>query len=82
MNLKLPFIRWPEPGLVRAASYRVAAPVTAVVRYPACGLCCPVCPRCGRSLEREYVSFCDRCGQKLGWDRIDRARILLAPVRK
>lgn len=28
----------------------------------------PVCPRCHCNLEREYQSFCDRCGQKLGWD--------------
>ena len=28
----------------------------------------PVCPRCGRSLEREYMSYCDRCGQCLAWE--------------
>lgn len=27
----------------------------------------PICPRCNCSLEREFVSFCDRCGQRLGW---------------
>lgn len=27
----------------------------------------PVCPRCGIMLEREYVRFCDNCGQKLEW---------------
>lgn len=27
----------------------------------------PVCPRCGIILEREYVKFCDNCGQKLDW---------------
>lgn len=25
----------------------------------------PVCPRCGITIEREYQSFCDRCGQCL-----------------
>lgn len=26
-----------------------------------------VCPRCKITMEREYMSFCDRCGQKLDW---------------
>ena len=25
-----------------------------------------VCPRCGMTMEREFMSFCDRCGQRLG----------------
>lgn len=27
----------------------------------------PICPRCKRTLEREYQSYCDRCGQCLNW---------------
>lgn len=27
----------------------------------------PVCPRCRISLEREYMNYCDRCGQRLDW---------------
>jgi len=27
----------------------------------------PVCPQCGITMEREYQSFCDRCGQRLDW---------------
>lgn len=34
---------------------------------PSCSLF-PVCPRCHCNMEREYQSFCDRCGQKLNWD--------------
>ena len=26
-----------------------------------------VCPRCDSSLDREYMSYCDRCGQHLNW---------------
>jgi len=29
----------------------------------------PVCPRCKRTMEREFQTCCDRCGQKLKWDR-------------
>ncbi len=34
-----------------------------------------VCPRCKISMEREYVHYCNNCGQKLDWKgymRIDR----------
>lgn len=85
MHWKLPFIRLPEPSrgiffLIYAASYRVALPVTQLVRYPAGGYCYPLCPRCGKSLDREYVGFCDRCGQKLRWDKMEDAQILTAPL--
>ena len=26
-----------------------------------------VCPRCGTSLDREYMAYCDCCGQALNW---------------
>ena len=26
-----------------------------------------VCPNCKITFEREYQSYCDRCGQKLKW---------------
>lgn len=27
----------------------------------------PICPRCNVTLDREYMYFCDRCGQMLDW---------------
>lgn len=36
----------------------------------------PVCPQCGVTMEREYQSFCDRCGQRLDWKNFSRATIL------
>ena len=32
----------------------------------------PVCPGCGCTLEREYQSYCDRCGCKLNWKNVPR----------
>lgn len=29
----------------------------------------PICPRCKTTMEREYMAFCSRCGQKLDWSR-------------
>ncbi len=52
-------------------SYRIAMQVTHYRQhlslYHSCSVF-PVCPRCHCNLEREYQSFCDRCGQKLSWD--------------
>lgn len=36
----------------------------------------PVCPRCSSSLEREYQCYCDRCGQRLGWQDYERAEVI------
>lgn len=36
----------------------------------------PVCPRCKGSMEREYQSYCDCCGQKLAWDCYHHASLL------
>lgn len=85
MRLKMPAIKLPnqEYGisfLICAASYRIALPVTKLVRYPMRGYCYPLCPRCKKSMEREFISFCDRCGQRLSWDKIDDAQILTAPI--
>ena len=33
--------------------------------------CYPICPRCERSLERDFLGYCYHCGQKLGWDRLN-----------
>ena len=36
-----------------------------------------VCPRCKITLEREFMAFCDRCGQKLDWRSYKKAKIIL-----
>lgn len=68
--------------LLHAASYRIALPVTQMVQYSFRETCYPLCPRCKRGMDREYTSFCDRCGQKLSWRKIDDAEILMAPIPK
>ena len=37
----------------------------------------PVCPQCGKAMEREYQSYCDRCGQRLDWNNFSKATIIL-----
>ena len=35
-----------------------------------------VCPTCNRLLDREYMGYCDVCGQKLCWRDIEHAEII------
>lgn len=35
----------------------------------------PICPRCDCTMEVEYQSFCDRCGQRLNWNGFLKAKI-------
>lgn len=67
MLLKKRKIKWlKQSELLNAIAYRLPLQVREVVVYK-CGDCYPKCPRCGQSLDREYVNFCDRCGQRLVW---------------
>jgi tRNA(Ile2) C34 agmatinyltransferase TiaS len=58
-----------------AVSYRESMEVTQILKL-ASGHCYPVCPRCKISVEREYMKFCDRCGQRLSWTKIRDAIIV------
>lgn len=42
----------------------------------------PICPRCDCSLDREYMRFCDRCGQRLSWGKEKPIQTLYAPRDK
>lgn len=35
-----------------------------------------ICPRCKISLERDFMSCCGRCGQKLDWKDYKKAKIV------
>lgn len=59
-----------------AVSYRLALPVTEVLLLPS-GDSYSVCPRCNSSLDREYMRYCDRCGQHLAWELLNHARIIV-----
>ena len=32
------------------------------------------CPRCQRTLDREFLAYCDRCGQCLNWNEYRKAK--------
>lgn len=62
-------------ALAAAISFRISLPVTKITVRTR-GDCYPVCPRCKCSLDREYMNFCDRCGQKLDWSLFSFGEIL------
>ena len=75
MPLKPTTARQRSSSFFLAVTYRIPLAVTKVLRLPS-GTCYPICPRCNGSLDREYMHFCDRCGQRLGWDMIEFADIV------
>lgn len=64
--------------LLAFADFRIPRPVTELMVFPAC----PgtpayyVCPRCKITMEREFMLFCDRCGQRLDWRSYKHAKII------
>lgn len=66
---------------IGAVAHRTPLPVTKVIVFPH-GDTYPICPRCSLSLERDYQSFCDRCGQKLSWDLYQYAKICYPGTNK
>ena len=51
------------------ASYRQGMPVTELVVFPSGPRKTGYyrCPRCRMTMEREFMNYCDRCGQHLSW---------------
>ena len=74
-------VRLRKSSLLEVYGYRIPLPIREVLQYHD-GNCYPICPRCDRTIEREYMSFCDRCGQRLAWDFFDFASIISAPRRR
>ena len=63
-------------------SYRIPRRVRAVLEIKD-GDNYSICPKCKCTMERDYQSFCDRCGQKLNWDYFEKAKVIKwTPYRK
>ena len=58
-------VTMPKEQLDTAESYRIPMPVSHLRLYPTTSYY--ICPRCGITLEWEFMSYCDRCGQCLDW---------------
>lgn len=64
--------------LVALASYRFAMPVTELMVFESGRRkdSYYVCPQCGITLDREFVAYCDRCGQHLDWKGYKKAKLV------
>ena len=62
---------------IPAMEYRIPMQVTEILRLCHSGYY-PICPRCHQSIDREYMRFCDRCGQHLGWDEFEKVKVVYA----
>lgn len=62
-------------------SFRIPMPVIEVHVFPSMSgsPSFPACPQCGHTLEREYMAYCDCCGQCLSWDSYQDASIVIHP---
>lgn len=77
MLLKTAAIKRRKRSRIPAYLYRVPLPVTKVMVYFN-GDSYPVCPRCDCTVDREYIEYCDRCGQHLAWGAFDFSKIISA----
>ncbi len=71
--------------LLCQASYRTGMSVTEVMVYQSAFLGRSgyyVCPRCHTTLEREFVAYCDRCGQHLDWKNYKKARVIFPGTKR
>ena len=57
-------------------AYRQPMPVTQRILFSSGGRAYYICPRCKVTLEREFVSYCDRCGQHLNWSGYQTAAVV------
>lgn len=64
--------------LVALASYRFAMPVTELMVFESGKRkdYYYVCPQCGITLDREFVAYCDRCGQHLDWKGYKKVKLV------
>ena len=67
-----------------AALYRTPMRVREIMVFPAMRgrPAFAVCPRCGITMEREYVAYCDRCGQCLSWRDFKKAIIVYPGAKR
>lgn len=71
-----PLLLWKM--ILALASFHVPMPVTELKVFPDCRghPAYYVCPRCGLTMEREFMNFCDRCGQRLDWQDYRNAKVV------
>ena len=81
MPLRVTAIKRRDYRVIRDLLFRTPVQIEKIIRYKS-GDSYPICPRCDCSLDREYMRFCDRCGQRLSWGHEKQIQIVYAPRYK
>lgn len=81
MHLKPAATKPRSIAFLHAISYRIPLPVREILLFPSSDSY-PICPRCDGLVDREYMAYCDQCGQRLGWNLFEFASVVYAPRRK
>lgn len=55
-------------------SYRIPMSVTHLRKYRTATYY--ICPRCNITMEREFISYCNHCGQCLNWKHYRKAVVI------
>ena len=76
---EVPLFFWHH--LIYIAEYRRERLISEVMVFPN-GEAYYVCPRCKITLEREFMRYCDRCGQHLGWKEYKKAKVIYPSNRQ
>lgn len=67
-------------SVLQEMAFREPMPVTHIrcfsCTYGVTGF--PLCPQCGITMEREYQSYCNRCGQQLDWKDFSDATVIFS----
>ena len=63
-----------EKTVTTAESYRIPMRVTHLRKYRTAAYY--ICPRCSITMEREFMAYCDRCGQRLGWKNYKKVEVI------
>ena len=66
--------------LLILTGFRMKMLVTEVMCFPN-GNGYYICPRCHVTMEREFMNFCDRCGQRLDWKGYNKVKIVYPSQR-
>ena len=63
-----------EKVSVTAENYRTPMQVIKLRKYRSTSYY--ICPRCNITMEREFMAYCDRCGQCLNWKNYTKAVVI------
>lgn len=58
-------------------SYRIPMLVIDAIQYSE-NIIYPLCPKCNIWLDKSYMNYCDRCGQRLSWLLYPNVKIYIA----